>query len=385
MFQSSYEDTINKINASLSTGDLPNLVQVYEGGTQRMIDTKRIIPMQDLIERDKLQSIVDDLEPVVRASYTIGGKLYSMPFNTSTAVWYIDRKAFKEAGLNPDKKLWTYDEMLDVARKLVKKDASGKVTRYGMAVSSDTWIIEQCFALHNIPYGEPNNGRTARMTKYIFNTDHGAKCLEFYKKMIDEGTAIYYGANSASGAAASDYTSGKAAMTTASIGGLRTYIATVERLGNPIDLDIVQMPRFADAQGVSAIGGASLWITNAGAKEQQEGAWDFIKFAARPDTQAFWASNTGYFPVVGKAYDQPEMKDALKKYPQFQTAVDQLRAHPTLPNNQFNVSGVFVSMRSDVVKAMDDYFGGKKSIKDALDAAAAAANEKLEDYNASIK
>ncbi len=84
-----------------------------------LIDTKRILPVQNFIDKEKL-SLVDDLEPAVARYYTIGGKLYSLPFNSSAPVMYYDRNAFKEVGLDPDKKIWTYDELLDAAKKLTK-------------------------------------------------------------------------------------------------------------------------------------------------------------------------------------------------------------------------------------------------------------------------
>ena len=48
--QPDYDGTINKLNTTLAGGDLPNVVQIYDIGTQRMIDTKRIIPVQDFID-----------------------------------------------------------------------------------------------------------------------------------------------------------------------------------------------------------------------------------------------------------------------------------------------------------------------------------------------
>src|SRR5258708_35828122 len=81
VFQSSYNDTLSKFNASAVSNNLPNLVQIYDIGTQRMIDTKKIIPVQTLVERDHLQSLVNDMEPAIRSYYTIKGALDCMPFN----------------------------------------------------------------------------------------------------------------------------------------------------------------------------------------------------------------------------------------------------------------------------------------------------------------
>ena len=66
-----------------------------------------------------------------------------MPFNSSAPVMYFNKNAFKEAGLDPEKTIWTYDEVLAAAKKLTKKDASGKVTQYGVGFTWYSWIFEQ--------------------------------------------------------------------------------------------------------------------------------------------------------------------------------------------------------------------------------------------------
>ena len=141
--QPNYDDTINKLNTSLAGGNLPNVVQIYDIGTQRMIDTKRIKPVQDFIDQEKLQSLVADLEPAVASYYTVNGKLYSMPFNSSAPVMYYDKNAFREVGLDPDKPPQTYDDILAAAQKLVKKDSDGKVVRAGAEFTLYSWVLEQ--------------------------------------------------------------------------------------------------------------------------------------------------------------------------------------------------------------------------------------------------
>ena len=91
--QPNYDDTINKLNTSLAGGSLPNVVQIYDIGTQRMIDTKRILPVQDFIDKEGLTDMVNDFEPAVKSYYTVNGKLYSMPFNSSAPVMYYDKNA----------------------------------------------------------------------------------------------------------------------------------------------------------------------------------------------------------------------------------------------------------------------------------------------------
>jgi sn-glycerol 3-phosphate transport system substrate-binding protein len=381
VFQASYDDTINKINTALAGGELPNIAQVFDAGTQRMIDSKRIIPVQDLLERDgNAKAFMDDLEPAVRSYYTVAGKMYSMPFNSSTAMTYFNRKMIADAGLDASKQIWTYDELLDAAAKTTKKDGD-KIAVAGIAFNPSSWFFEQQMAVHKALMGEPENGRKERASKYAFNNETGQKWLEMLKASLDAGSGVNY----ASGNPQAAFVSGQAAFHFDSIASLRGIAASAEK--NGIDVGVAFMPRRAGAQtGRTIIGGASLWLPETGTPEQQAGAWAFLKFATQTDTQGWWSANTGYYPVTRSSYDTADMKEGLKKYPQFQVAIDQIRSAPEDVFNSGVISGTFVPMRQEVQKAMDAFWSGKTaSVSDALDAALTKANEQLEEYNATVK
>ena len=381
--QPDYDATITKFNTSLAGGDLPSVVQVYDIGTQRMIDTKRILPVQDFIDKEGLK-LVDDLEPAVARYYTIGGKLYSMPFNSSAPVMYYDKNAFKEAGLDPEKKIWTYDELLDAAKKLTVKDASGKATRSGVVFTLYSWIFEQEQATQGALFADPNNGRETRATKVVFNNDAGVKWLSFLKQLVDEGVGLNVGRDSGTTNGSvrdSAFVKGEAAITFNSIAALRGYINSTKADGK-VDVGVAYLPRPAGAKGGVIIGGASLWITDQGTPEQQAGAWDFVKWTSNPEVQAMWSSNTGYYPIRKAAYDVQEMKDTLAKYPQFGVAVEQLRAtEPSFPT-QGAVFGTFLQTRLAIEAAMEQFLNGSVAdAKAALDDAANKSNDTLDEYN----
>lgn len=381
--QPDYDATITKFNTSLAGGNLPNVVQIYDIGTQRMIDTKRILPVQNFIDKEGLK-LVDDLEPAVARYYTIGGKLYSMPFNSSAPVMYFDKNAFKEVGLDSEKKVWTYDELLDAARKLTKKDASGKIVRSGAVFTLYSWIFEQELATQGALFAEPNNGRETRATKVVFNNDAGVKWLNFLKQLTDAGLAINVGRDSGTTNGSvrdTDFVTGQAAITFNSIAALRGYINNAAKNGK-VDVGVAYLPRPTGAKGGVIIGGASLWITDQGTPEQQAGAWDFVKWTSNPEVQATWSSGTGYYPIRKAAYDVQEMKDTLAKYPQFSVAVEQLRAtEPSFPT-QGAVFGTFLQSRLAIEAAMEQFMNGQVAdAKAALDDAANKSNDALEEYN----
>jgi len=387
--QPNYDDTINKLNASLAGGDLPNIVQIYDIGTQRMIDTKRILPVQDFLDKEK-SDIAADLEPAVASYYTVNGKLYSMPFNSSAPVMYYDKNAFKEVGLDPEKPPTTYDELFEAAKKLVKKDASGKIIRSGVDFTLYGWILEQEMAIQTAAYAEPGNGRgSERATKVAFNGEAGQNWLNFLKKLQDEGVGRSLGRHSGTTngtTLGANFSKGDAAIAFESIATLRSWSKQAADAGGKVDVGVAFLPKPTGAKGGVIIGGASLWITDQGSPEQQQGAWEFVKFTAQPETQAYFASSTGYYPTRKAAYEEQSMKDAIAKYPQFQIAVDELRSTEASPATQGAVFGTFAGTRVLVEGAMEQYMLGKAaSAKDALDDAANKANDNLDEYNSTLK
>ncbi|MNY53684.1 sn-glycerol-3-phosphate-binding periplasmic protein UgpB precursor [compost metagenome] len=118
---------------------------------------------------------------------------------------------------------------------------------------------------------------------------------------------------------------------------------------------------------------------------EQQGAWEFIKFLTNPQTQAWWNVNTGYFPITKKAYDEQIIKDNLVKYPQFQTAIDQLHKTKANTATQGAVMGVFPEARQIVETAIEEALTGKKAPKEALDNAAKSITEKIGTYNKTVK
>jgi sn-glycerol 3-phosphate transport system substrate-binding protein len=381
--QPDYDATINKLNTSLAGGELPNVVQIYDIGTQRMIDTKKIVPVQSLIDKEKL-GIIKNLESAIARYYTVGGTLYSMPFNSSAPVMYFDKAAFKKAGLDSNKRIWTYDEVLAAAKKLTEKDADGKVTKHGIGFTLYSWLLEEELATQGSLFAEPANGRQKRAQKLAFDSPAAEKWLNFLRSTIDSGAGESFGIDGGANSTARDaaFVTGEAAITLNSIGSLRGYIKSAQNANKGVDVGVAYIPRPTGAKGGVIIGGASLWITNTGSAAEQAGSWDFVKFASSPSIQAFFASSTGYFAPNTAAYAEKEMKDMIAQYPQYQIAIDELRATPASAATQGASIGTFVKTRANVQSAMEAFITGKVgSAKDALSGAAKMSTSELAEYN----
>ncbi|GAA4859879.1 ABC transporter substrate-binding protein [Paenibacillus vulneris] len=374
IFQGTYDDLLSKLKASMGSKDGPSLVQMYEIGSRFMIDSKTITPMQKFIDEDKFD--LTQLEPNITGYYTLNGKLNSMPFNTSNPILYYNKDLFKAAGLDPEKPPKTFEEVQKAADAITK---TGKATGANFAIYG--WFMEQFFANQGAEYVNNGNGRTSLATESIVNSEAGIKTLTWWKEMIDTKAANNLGRKTDDSKKA--FSAGQVGMILESTASLKGLVDNAE---GKFQVGTGFLPKPANAkEGGVVVGGASLWIMNDKSNDEQKAAWEFIKFLTSPKEQAYWHINTGYFPITKKAYDEQSVKDNLKKFPQFQTAIDQLHQTKLNTATQGAVMGVFPEARQIVEGAIEEVLNNKKSPKDALDAAAKEITSKIQQYNKTVK
>ena len=289
-YQGSYDDSLNKLKAGLQSKDVPALVQVFDIGSRLMIDLKVATPVQEFIDKEKYD--ISDLEPNVLAYYTVDGKLWSMPFNTSNPILYYNKDMFKAAGLDPEKPPRTWAEVEDAAKKLTKKD--GDKTTYGMALAIYGWFFEQFNAVSAAHYVDNDNGRSAPATKAVFNGPEGVAFLDWWKKLYDEGVMGNFGRKTVDTRNA--FLAGQTAMIVESTATLRGLI---DGSKGKFELGTGFLPRpneeAFDKSG-TIIGGASTWILNARPPEEQQCAWEFVKFISSAAPAGLLAHDVGLLP-----------------------------------------------------------------------------------------
>lgn len=378
-YQGTYDDALNKLKTSEQSKSGPDIMQVYDIGTKFMIDSGWTTPVQEFIDEDKFDT--SKLEPNLLSYYTVNSKLYSMPFNSSTPILYYNKSAFKEAGLDPNSPPNNFNEIEKYGKKLVKKDASGKVTQYGYSMAIYGWFFEQFMAKQGALYANNGNGRDRVATAVAFNNDAGLNIINWWKRLVDEGVAGNFGRKTDDTKNA--FIAGRTAMIIESTASLKSIL---DGVGNKFEVGTAYLPALNDSKdGGVIIGGASLWILNNKPKEYQKAAWEFVKFMVSPGEQVFWNENTGYFPVTKEAYDLHEMSAHLEKYPQFKTAIEQLHSTPINRATQGALIGVFPEARQIIEQNIEKVLNNQATPKQALDDAEKSVNSALENYNKTLK
>lgn len=376
IYQGSYDDAMNKLKASIQGKSTPNVMQIYEIGSKFMIDSNAIVPVQQYIDKENLD--VSTFEKNILAYYEINDQLYSMPFNVSTPILYYNRNMFGEAGLDPEKPPVTFDDVARHARILTLRDSAGRVVRPGMALAVYGWFFEQFLATSNLLYANNNNGRDGVATAVAFANPQAASIIDWWVGMVRDGVCANLGRKTADTQKA--FISGQCAMTIDSTAVLATILSGID---GKFEVGTCYLPRAVGAKGGVIIGGGSLWLLKA-TPQQEAASWEFIKWMSAPEQQAFWHMNTGYFPVTRMAYDIPALKQHQAKYPQFTTAVNQLRDSPITRATQGALLGVFTQARETVEDAIEQVLAGRATSLEALKKAAQQVDAAIARYNMTV-
>ena len=169
-----------------------------------------------------------------------------------------------------------------------------------------------------------------------------------------------------------DFSAGKSAITLGSTASLKQILQDVN---GKFEVGTAYFPKIksSDEGGVS-IGGASLWALNNNDPKKLRATWEFVKFLISPESQAYWNAQTGYFPVTVKVF-----KDNVAKYPQFQTAIDQL--HDSSADYVGALLSVFPEARATVESEIESMLNGKEDVDTAVKNMADSINKSIEEYN----
>jgi sn-glycerol 3-phosphate transport system substrate-binding protein len=370
-FTGSYAETLTKAIAAYRTGTHPNIVQVYEVGLQTMLDSGAILPVYQLAEPGFDWG--DVVKPILNY-YAVDGQLYSMPFNSSTAILYYNKDIFEAAGLDPSKPPSTFNEILEYGKKIVASGAS----QGGISFGWPAWVFEQMHATHAQFYANNENGRKAKASEVLFNAAFGQRVFVEWMKWAQEKVFVYggreYSANTA-------FLTGQVAMLIQSTSSVGSIQATASfRVGTSFLPRLPEYPR-----GNSVIGGATIWVLKGKPEAENKAVWEFLKYVMRPDVSKQWHQSTGYFPSSNTTVKLLMDEGWFADQPNHLTAFLQILSGADIPPAQGVRLGNFVAIRDVVDSAVEkavQYRGTdyEKEAKRILDEAAKEANNILKEY-----
>jgi sn-glycerol 3-phosphate transport system substrate-binding protein len=378
VFKGSYPESMTAAIAAFRAGNPPHILQVFEVGTATMMSAKgAIVPVAKVMADAKEKFNPKEYLPTVTGYYSDSkGRMLSYPFNSSTVVFYVNKDAFKKAGLDPEKAPKTWKEFNAAAEKL---KASGQECVY--TTGWPAWMhIENFSAWHNVPIGTKQNGMAGLDTQFRVNSPLHVRHVAMLGDMAKKGLFTYSGRRNEGEAR---FASGECAMMTSSTGAQGTIRRTAK-----FDWSVNFIPYHDDVKGApqnSIIGGASLWVMAKKPAKDYRGVAKFFSFLSSPEIQMYWHTFTGYVPITLAAYELTKKSGFYEKNPGAELAVKQLTNKAPTDNSKGLRFGNYVQGREVIEEEMEAVFAGKKDAKTAMNDAVKRGNDILRKFEAANK
>jgi sn-glycerol 3-phosphate transport system substrate-binding protein len=370
-YKGSYADTLNAGIAAFRAGNAPGIIQVFEVGTATMMAAKGAIkPVFELMKEQGEKFDPQAYLPAITGYYsTSKGEMLSFPFNSSSMVMWVNLDALKAAGIAEPPKTWP--ELFTAAKKLHATNPT-----CGFSSSWVTWgFIEQFSAWHNIPIGTKANGLDGFDTVLSFNNPLETKLLENLVELQKDKSYDYSGrTNTGEGR----FTSGECPLYMTSSAFYPSVKANAK-----FNYTAVPMPYFPEVDGApqnSIIGGASLWVMAGQKPEEYKGIAKFFAFLSDTDRQVYLHEVSGYLPITKAAYEKTKESGFYDKNPILEVPLKELTNKTPTENSRGLRFGGMVQMRDVWSEEIEAALAGKKSAKDALDAAVSRGNQMLRQF-----
>jgi sn-glycerol 3-phosphate transport system substrate-binding protein len=313
VYAGTYQDTITKVLTAAKGGEAPNVAVILSTDMFTLIDEDAVVAWDDVAKSAEDKKWMDGFYPAFMANSRTGGKTWGIPFQRSTIVMYWNKDLYKEAGLDPEKPAQSWDELLDHARKLTRRDAAGNVTQWGVQIPSSGfpyWLFQGL----TTPNGAILMNEAGNQT--FFDKKEVVDALQYWvdlsrKQKVHPPGIVEWGTTP------KDFFERKVAIMWTTTGNLTNVKTNAQ-----FPFGVAMLP--AKQRRGSPTGGGNFYLFKKASPEEREAALKFVKWMTTPERAADWGIKTGYVAVSPAAWETPRMKEYVAGFPHAAVARDQL-------------------------------------------------------------
>ena len=349
-----YADYRKKVSIAISSGDGPDLVQLYYGWLNDYRDGGLIQPLpKDTFPHDEIESNFFKMV----SSMKVDGDYWGLPTAVRSLALFYNNDLFSEAGLSGPPE--TLDQMVEYAKKLTKTDSAGNYIQVGFAVDTDGqdhhfWREVLIRHFGGQPYS--NDGQ-----KVTYNTDAGAEALKY---LTDFEKTHKTGSNGFMNRGQDAFAAGKAGMVLDGSFRISKFNKT-----DGLNFSISELP----GHNGTRYNFSSFWANALSTKakgEKKKAAAKFLKYLTSEEAMQVWLDTVGELP----AKPSVALVDANKGHPQY---------GPFIRGLDYATATTFISekpQRQSVIDSYDMVVLQGMSPEDALAKVAKKEQELLDDF-----
>ena len=263
-----YNEYVTKLLTQVAGNVGPDVIFTEVENFADLFLRNALEPLNPFIQNDKLDMSV--YYPQVVDRFTVDNQTYVIPRDTAPiCVIYYNKKAFDDAGVPYPTDDWTYDQFVAIAKKVMKTDKSGKVTRWGFV---DDWVMPQPWVYD---FGGSYANDVKHPTQWSFATDPNtlagvqfrADLIYKYKIMLPPAGLAAMG-----GMGTSDmFINGSTAMFLSGLWKTPSF-----REIKNFKWDIVMFPKGPNGNRAFGTGGSGYGILKNSSHKKE--AWELIKY-----------------------------------------------------------------------------------------------------------
>jgi sn-glycerol 3-phosphate transport system substrate-binding protein len=376
VYKGNYSETLTSTVAAFRAGQQPTLVQVFEVGTETMINPPGVIvPVYKLMQDAHIPLAANSFIPAVHSYYSNSkGQLLAMPFNSSAAVLFYNKNSFTKANIQQPPKTWP--QLVTDSKKLLKTGYS-----CGFTTAWPSWIqIETFSSWQNLPIATDNNGFSGANARMIFNNPTVIHQISELAKWQKQNIFRYGGREDN---ALALFTSGQCQMLMESSGARGSLVNNLT-----FNVGTTELPYWPNSKGApqnAIIGGAAIWALTGKTPVQYHAAAAFFKFLSSPKIQSYWQQQTGYIPVTEAAYKLSMREGYYKKNPGALVPIKELSNKPPKPYTKGLRLGNYSRIRDINCEEIEAALTGIKNPTQAINDAVRRDNQLLQQFEENVK
>lgn len=257
--------------------------------------------VQDFIDEDSEDWLSGMLDSVKTAYSDLDGNLIGMPIGVSVKGYMVNMDVLAQTGYTLDD-LTSFEKVAAAAKAAKDKGAS----QYGYVPSSGVEIMDMLL-YQGVDIYDNDNGHSGDITKCLYaegeTYDALKKMTAIYADLFKSGVAVEN--SSGPDSYASVFTSGKTLFWSCT----SSYVYEFENVNVNFEWAFIPFKGVDDNakhQNTVMPEGTGIFIADNGDEKKMQGAYEFIKFLARPENQLFWSTFRGYTPYTEEALASEE-------------------------------------------------------------------------------
>ena len=360
-YQGGYEEGNAKLQTAIAGGTAPDIAQIERGFVEPYAKAERLEDLKPYMEQSGVISPDDFVEGLMGYSYYDGSdKLVSIPFSRSTPIFYYNKDAFREAGLDADKGPETWDDVIECAKKLTKVE-DGKTVRYGITFPVATWYFKANVA--QLGGRTINEDRTAIG---FYDNGVGKQVLDYWTELRDSGVYMVPPTKDGPVTARQAFINGEACM-------FQESTSLIGKLTESCDFELgaAYLPYAPDGKAAMPTGGANIAMMADGANK--EAAWKFLQWMLTDEEGCLqFELESGYLPFTRQMIESEAIQNLWEENPMYRIAYDQLQYAVDTEQHLY-----WAELKSEIRAAEQAVMNDNADIQETLDNLYARSQEIL--------